>query len=351
MTRRRSRKGTKRGYRILALVPEGSIPPDTLDDLAEDEIPDWQMEFDVVSSLKRQGHEVECLDVKGELQPIREAIAARKPHVVFNMLEEFHGFVAFDVNLVAFLELLKVPYTGCNPRGLMIARDKALTKKILSYHRIRVPGFAVFPRNSRFRRVKRLNYPLIVKSLIEESSVGLAQASVVNTDAQLEQRVRFVHEQVGSDAIAEEYIEGRELNLGIIGNRRLTTFPVWELNLGNLPEGAPRFATARIKWDPDYREKYDIDSHPAEDLPEGAEERIARMGKRIYRLLGLSGYARLDLRLRDDGAIFVIEANPNPDLGEVEDFSAAAEAGGISYDDLIGRILRLARSYHSAWFQ
>lgn len=340
-----------RRLRVLALVPAGSVPPESLDDMSEKQIEDLKMEYDVLTALGHLRHETRCLGVRDDLLPIREAIEGWKPHVVFNMLEEFHGHVSFDQNVVAYLELLRVPYTGCNPRGLVLSRDKALTKKILSYHRIHVPGFAVFPRGRRLHRPKRLSFPLLVKSLTEEASSGISQASLVTNDEQLVQRVEFVHEHTQSDAIAEEYIEGRELYLGILGNHRLETFPLWEMVWRKLPEGIPRIATARVKFNVDYQKKYGIVTRAAKGLPEGAAERVARLGKRIYRVLGLSGYARLDLRMRDDGQLFVLEANPNPDLSHDEDFSQAADAGGIPYNPLIRRILSLGLRYHATWYR
>jgi len=338
-----------RKMRILALVPEGSIPPDTLEGKTEKEIAVWKMEYDVVTALEQLGHTVRCLDVRSDLGAIREAIRELEPGIVFNMLEEFHGFVAFDANVVSYLELLKVPYTGCNPRGLILGRDKALSKKILTYHRIFTPDFQVFPRGRRIHCPKRLDFPLFVKSLTEEASTGIAQASIVANEEQLLARVTFIHESVGSDAIAEEYIEGRELYLGVLGNQRLETFPLWEMVFEKLPEGMANIATARVKHDFAYQKKHGITTRAAKDLPEGAPSRIARLGKRIYRLLGLSGYARLDLRLRDDGRVFVLEANPNPDLSLDEDFSLSAEAGGYPYNALIRRILSLGMRYHRTW--
>ncbi|MHC4578893.1 MAG: D-alanine--D-alanine ligase family protein [Planctomycetota bacterium] len=337
--------------RVLALVPEGGVPPDSLEGLSEKEIAAWKMEYDVVSALARIGHEVRCLAVRDDLLPLRTTIEEFRPHIVFNMLEEFHGYVSFDQNVVSYLELLRVPYTGCNPRGLVLARDKALTKKILSYHRIHVPGFAVFPRGRRIRRPKRLSFPLLVKSLTEEASSGISQASLVQTEEQLTQRVAFVHEHTRSDAIAEEYIEGRELYLGILGNHRLETFPLWEMVWEKLPEGMPRIATARVKFDAEYQKKHGIATRAARKLAEGVADRIARLGKRIYRLLDLSGYARLDLRLREDGRVFILEANPNPDLSHDEDFAHAAKAGGLRYRELIRRILSLGRRYHVTWYR
>ncbi len=335
--------------RVLALVPEGSTPPPRLAGFSAKEIARWRMEFDLVRAIRARGHEVTCLEPRGEVARVRDAIAEKDPHVVFNMLEEFHGFVEFEPHVAALLELLKVPHTGCNPRGLTIARDKALTKTILARHGIRVPGFAVFPRGRRFRPA-RLAFPLLVKSLTEESSAGLAHGSLVHDVSRLRDRVAFVHEQVLSDAIAEEYIEGRELNIALLGNRRPRAFPAWELDLARLPPKAPRFATARVKWDLAYQKRYGIRSRPAR-LTEGAAERLARLGKRVYSLLGLSGYARVDLRLRADGLAFFLEANPNPDLSRADDFARAAAAAGLGYPDLVERILRLGIAYHAAWYQ
>lgn len=333
--------------RILALVPEGQIPPDSVEGLSDQQVLDVKMEYDVVTALQNLGHEVRCLDVRYDLAPIREAVERFKPHVVFNMLEEFHGIAAFDQNVVAYLELLKQAYTGCNPRGLVLARDKSLAKKILTYHRIPTPRFAVVPRGRKRTRHKKLTYPLIVKSTIQDASAGISQASIVANAEQLEKRVAFVHESTESDALVEEYIEGRELYLAVLGNVRLQTFPVWEIELDTLPEGAPRIATEKVKFDAEYQKKHKIQTGPAKNLPEGMAERIARVGKRIFKRLGLSGYARIDLRLKDDGGVYVLEANPNPDLSMDEDFALACEAGGLPFEPLIQRIVSLGERWRA----
>jgi D-alanine-D-alanine ligase len=333
--------------RVLSLVPKGSIPPETLEGMSYREIAPVKMEYDVTTTLDNLGHEVKTLDVRDDLGPIREAVDAWKPHVVFNMLEEFHGFVAFDQNVVAYLELMQVPYTGCNPRGLVLARDKALTKKILSYHRIKVPGFAVFPHPGKLRVPRRLRFPLVVKSLIEEASSGISQASIVHDGDQLRKRVAFMHEQFPGGVIAEEYVEGREVYVGVLGNRSLRAFPLWELIL---PEGAPRIATAKVKFDTAYQKKHGITSQRAEGIAAPVEAGIARLVKRIYRLLGLSGYARLDMRLTPEGDVYVLEANPNPDLAVDEDFALAAEAGGMGHRELVAHILSLGLRYYDRWY-
>ncbi|MGH8515501.1 MAG: D-alanine--D-alanine ligase family protein, partial [Gammaproteobacteria bacterium] len=212
----------------------------------------------MVSTLRAAGHEVMPLGVQYELKPIKDEIDAWQPHVVFNLLEQFHGEPTYDQNVASYLELLRIPYTGCNPRGMTLAHDKALTKMILSYHRLLVPNFAVYPINRKVRRPKRLKFPLLVKSISEEGSVGIARASIVNDDEKLAERVEFIHRQTKTHAIAEQYIAGREIYVGVIGNQRLQCYTPWELVIEKLPEGAPNIATSKLKWDPAYQEKVGV---------------------------------------------------------------------------------------------
>ncbi|MGE3176419.1 MAG: D-alanine--D-alanine ligase [Vicinamibacterales bacterium] len=327
--------------RILALVHQHLIPPDPLPEGVDPVSAPWRTEYDVISTLRGLGHEVHPLGVHDDLGDIRRASTEWKPHIAFNLLEGFDDVAIFDQNVVSHLELLKLPYTGCNPRGLLLARDKSLSKKLLAYHRIPVPEFEVFRIGRPIRRPKRLTFPLIVKSLTQEASIGIAQASVVDTDEKLKERVLFVHESIGTAAIAEQYIEGRELYVGVLGNQALQAFPVWELFFTNMPADAKRIATDRVKWSVKYQQKYGIESGPAKDLPEGVADRIQHVCKRAYRALEMSGYARVDLRLDPDGRVFVLEANPNPQIARGEDFAASAEKVGIGYDGLIQRIVNL----------
>jgi D-alanine-D-alanine ligase len=242
--------------------------------------------------------------------------------------------------VVSYLELMKTPYTGCNPRGLMLSRDKALAGTLLAYHRIPAPEFAVV-RMGRVPRIKkRLPFPLIVKSLTQEASIGISQASIVEDEAALRERVTFIHQSIGTDAIVERYIDGRELYVGVLGNERLRVFPVWEMNFAQMPDRAYRIASERVKWNEAYREKYGIMTGPA-DLPADVTRRVQHLSKRVFRTLDLSGYARIDLRLAADGRVYVLEANPNPQLAYGEDFAEAAEHAGVSYEALLQRILGL----------
>jgi D-alanine-D-alanine ligase len=326
--------------RVLALMHPELVPDDDRSRLSPQEAAASKTEYDVVRTLRAAGHEVYPLGVQHELLPIRDMVDQIKPHIVFNLLEEFHGEVLFDQNVVSFLELLHMPYTGCNPRGLVISRGKALSKKLVAYHRIRVPDFAVFPMGQKVRRPARLKFPLIVKSLIEHASAGIARASVVDSDEKLAERVAFVHERIGTDAIAEQFIEGRELYVSVLGNDRLAVFPVWELAARNRAEGEPLIATARVKHDVDYQERHGIFTGPA-TLSEELAARMARSARRIYKILELSGYARLDFRLDAAGDFYFLEANPNPEIAEHEEFAEAAGAAGIPYPALLERILTL----------
>ncbi|HZR24808.1 MAG TPA: ATP-grasp domain-containing protein [Vicinamibacterales bacterium] len=327
--------------RIVALVHRHLIPPDKIEEGTDITSAPWRTEYDVISTLTAMGHEVRALGVHDDLGEIRRLHDEWKPHIAFNLLEGFDDITIFDQNVVSHLELLKLAYTGCNPRGLLLARDKSLSKKLLAYHRVNVPDFEVFRIGRPVRRSKRLPFPLIVKSLTQEASIGISQASVVDTDDKLKERVTFIHESIGTAAIVEQYIEGREIYVGIIGNSQLQALPVWELHFTSMPEGVRRIATDRVKWSVKYQKKYGIDSGPAKDLSEEKADELQHVCKRAYRALELSGYARIDLRLDEAGTAWVLEANPNPQIAKGEDFAASAERVGLNYEAVLQRILNL----------
>ena len=330
-----------RRLRVLVLMDPALVPPDSTDGYSVQEINEWKTEYDVVSTLRAAGHEVRPLGVEDELKAVRDEIEGFKPQVVFTLLEDFHGKVIYDQNVASFLELMQIPYTGCNPRGLMLARGKDLSKTLAHYRRIAVPTFAVFPMHRKVKRPTRLALPLIVKSLSEDASLGISQASVVDTDEKLAERVAFIHDRIGTAAIAEQYIEGRELYVGVLGNERLRVLPVWELKFGNLAQSAWPIATEKIKHDPSYQERLGIVDGPAKGLTPEVSSRIQRIAKRVYRTLGLDGYARIDFRLSADGIPYFIEANPNPEIAKSQEFATAARHDGLAYPDLLHRILAL----------
>src|SRR4051812_27757261 len=298
------------------------------------------MEYDVIETLREVGHDVRPLGIHDDLRSIRATNDEFKPQIVFNLMEAFAGVTTFDQNVVSYLELLRLPYTGCNPRGLILARDKALSKKLLAYHRIPVPDFTVVSVGRKVVLPKRMRFPLIVKSLFFEASAGISQASVVENAEQLARRVTFIHENLGTAAIVEQFIDGRELYVGVIGNERLETLPVWEMSFEKMPENRWRIATERVKWSTQYQKRHGIMTQKAA-LDDGLSERIHRIARRAYRALDLNGYARIDFRLNNAGQPYVLEANPNPNLAYGEDFAESAEVYGVPYERLLDRILTL----------
>jgi D-alanine-D-alanine ligase len=331
-----------RKKRVLVLMHIDLVPPDDIAGRPEAELLEYKTEYDVISGLRELGHEVQKLGLYDDLTPLRQAIQDFKPHIVFNLLDEFRGEAMLDQNVVSYLELVQVPYTGRNPRGLMLARDKALSKQILHYHRIRVPRFAVVPAGRKLKRKPtRVDYPLIVKSQIEEASFGIAEASIVYNDEKLAERVEFMHAKVGTSLILEQYIDGRELYVGVMGNKRLQVLPVWELEIRRLRADAPNIATRRVKWNLKYQKRRGVKIGPARDLPPELEALLVKTTKRVFRLLQLSGYARVDFRLDAEGRPYFLEANPNADIAYGDEFAEAAEAAGIAYEPLLNRFLAI----------
>ena len=339
-----------RKLRVVVMMHADLVPPESVKGMSAEEINPFKMELDVVSALERLGHDVHVIGVEDDLKPVREAIATYRPQIVFNLLMHFHDAGILDSAIVSWMELMKQAYTGCNPRGLLVANDKALCKKVLSYHRIRAPHFLILAHGKTVSALPRgLEFPLIVKSRSEHASTGIAQASIVRDLDQLNERADFIHRNVGTAAICEEYIAGRELTIGVMGNQRLETTPVWEVTMDKLPEGAPNIVTSKLKWDLAYQKQVGLKSGPAHDLPEGTAERIDRLARRIYRALGLSGFARIDIRMDAEDRIWILEANPNPDLCFGEDFAEGFERQGYSYEAVIQKLLNLGLRYEPPW--
>ena len=334
-----------RKRRVLLLVREDFVPPESIEGLTDKEIKPWKGEFDVREALMERGHGVEVLGVDADLDAVDAAVRGFRPHVVFNLLEEFARESAFVAYLLGHFEMRGVAYTGCNPIGLLYAADKARQQRVLRQHRIQTPGFFVVGRGKKVLRPKRMEFPLIVKGLTTHGSLGVSQASVVWDEAALGERVAFVHQTLATDAIVERYIDGRELYVGVLGNKRLDVLPIWELRMENLPKGAPFVATEKVKWDLAYQERVGLSTGAAEGLDEAVIERVRRMAKRAYRALEQSGYGRMDFRVTGDGRVYLMESNPNCDLTYGEDFAKSAEMVGVGYPALIERIVGLGERW------
>jgi D-alanine-D-alanine ligase len=349
MRLRGSTHTSKKKYRVLLMVHETLVPPDDARGISASRLDDVRAELDVLLALRRLGHDTCVIGVGNELGKLRETISQWRPHVVFNLLDEFDGIISYDHYVVAYLELLKQRYTGCNPRGMMLSRDKVLTKRVLASHGIATPAFTLFPFGARFRTPPRLEFPLFVKSATEDASLGISQASIVEDVRDLRARVQFIHEHVQSDALAEEYVDGREIYVGVLGNTRLTTLPPWEMDFGAPATARARIATAKVKWDRKYQARHGIRTGNARDLSAGQRTQLGTLARRTYRALYMNGFARLDFRLCNDGRIVLLEANANPNLSKGEDLADAAKASGMSYTALVSRIVELGLAYMPEW--
>jgi D-alanine-D-alanine ligase len=299
-------------------------------------------EADVFECLQRLGHAVETLPVFDNLADIVNKMKSCAPDVVFNLSESFHHDRAHEPNIPALLELMKVKYTGAGPDALLLCKDKAVAKKVLAYHHVRLPHFVVSHRMSPLRSLKRFTYPAFVKPRAEESSDGIAKASFARDEKEVIERAQFIHQKFDCDALIEEYIEGRELYVSVIGNRRLTVFPPREVFFDNMPQDVPKFATFHAKWNESYRQKWGITNGAARELSPDIDKQLRKLARNVYRWLKIRGFGRLDVRLTDKGELYVIEANPNPSLAADEDFAQSAAAAGVTYDALIQNILDLA---------
>ena len=331
----------KKKLKVLALFD--AIAPTTIDqDLsAELATDDWKTERDVLAALREHGHTAEYLAIFDNLDLIEQKLQQFEPDIIFNLADQFKNNRAFDQNIVSFLAMRGVPFTGCGSTGLTLCKHKAVSKKILGYHRIHTPAFVTIARGKRIARPKHLKFPILVKPLKEEASLGISQASFVENDDQFRDRVQFIHEKFDNDVIAEEYIEGRELYVSVIGNHRLDVFPIRELVFREVPPDEPKIATYKAKWDEDYRKRWGLENRHAENIDPAVITTIQQTCRRIYHLLTIDGYARLDLRLTADNKVYFIEANPNPTLAADEDFAQSALKANLTYPQLIDRITRL----------
>ena len=331
----------KKKLKVLALFDAATATTIDQDFSAELKTEDWKTEANVLAALGKLGHTTEHLAIFDDLDLVRQKPQSFEPDVIFNLADQFKNNRAFDQNIVSFLEMHGLPFTGCGSTGLTLCKHKGISKKILGYHRIRVPDFVTIARGKRVARPRRLKFPILVKPLKEEASYGISQASFVETDEQFKERVQFIHEKYDHDVIAEEYIAGRELYVSVLGNQRLEAFPIRELVFKEVPPDEPKIATYKAKWDEEYRKRWGLQNQFAEGLDPAIAWNIQQTCKRIYRLLTIDGYARLDLRLTPANEVYFIEANPNPILAEDEDFAQSALKANLPYPELIDRIVRL----------
>jgi D-alanine-D-alanine ligase len=331
----------RKKLKVLVLF-DGSGPTTVDQDFsAEMKTEDWKTEANVMQALGQAGHAAEHLAIFDDVDLLRQKLETFAPDVLFNLVEQFRNNPGFDQNIVSFFEMQGLPFTGCGSSGLTLCKHKGISKKILHYHGIHVPDFLVIPRGQRVGKLTRPKFPLVVKPIKEEASYGISRASFVENADDLRERVSFIHDKYNSAAIAEEYIDGREIYASIMGNLRLKVFPIRELVFREVPPNEPKIATYKAKWDDEYRKRWGLTNQFADGLEAGLLKEIEDTCKRIYRLLTIEGYARIDLRLTSDNKLYFIEANPNPHLAADEDFAQSASKAGLPYSQLIDAITRL----------
>jgi D-alanine-D-alanine ligase len=330
--------------RITVLLDSATIPVD--DPAFLDVSGEASTERHVVNALRELGHDVSILPVPEDPAVLVTGLRALAPRLVFNLTEVFRDSRRHDKNIAALLEMLGLPFTGTGSTGLMLCRDKGLCKQLLSLHKIRVPGFLVFPCDRRLRVPKHARFPMVVKPAFADGSEGIANASFVKDPETLVERVDFVHRKWRQSAIAEEYIDGRELYVGVVGDQRLTVLPPRELFFTRAEEGGPLLATYRVKWDHAYQEKWGISFGFAE-LSGPTWKNVERVCRKAFRILELRDYGRVDLKITGDGRIVILEVNPNPDIAYGEEVAEAAEKAGITYTELIRRIVAGAMRRHA----
>ncbi len=338
-----------RRLRVLLLTHAELYARDSVVGKTESEQLPWRTEYHVMRGLRALGHEVVQLGLDTSLAPLHDALDRFDPHIVFNLLIELRDSGGFEPHVVAALEARGARYTGCNSEALVLTRDKAITKKLLAWHGMPIPEFATYRRGRRHRAPNGLAFPLIVKPIDEGGSYGIRRNSLVKSALALERRVAWVHRHCGHDAIAERYIDGREITVGLLGNRRPHCLPLWEISFAGLADGAPRIATERIKWSVKQRRACGVRSGPARRLPRGVPSAIERLALRAWRVLRLSGFARIDFRVDAAGTPWLIDVNANPDVDFREDFARSAAHEGVRPEQLLQRILELGLRYRPHW--
>src|SRR4051812_40342073 len=294
----------------------------------------------VAKALRQRGHTPSVLGIHGDLGKMLSGIRRRKPDLIFNLMEMFGENLRGDVGVVGFLDLVDIPYTGGGPGEFYLRQDKGLTKKLLAFDEIRYPDFAVFSRDD-LETGGSLRLPLFVKPLRADASIGIGTNSLVHDYKTLMKRVVAIHEELNDSALAEEYIEGREFYVGILGNRDPVAFPPIEMDFSGLPEGAPRILDKKAKWAENSAEYKGTRAIMA-DVSDELRARLQKVSLDAYRALRVRDYGRVDLRLTDTGDIYVIEVNANCYLEKESEFATAAAASGLEYPALINRLVDLA---------
>lgn len=293
----------------------------------------------VFKTLQKLGHTITPFAIYDNLGALFTELQSRRHDLVFHQAESFRGDRAHEAHLAAFYQLAGVKHTGASCEVLSLCSDKALTKKILSHHHVRTPFFETFGDNHSEDRVMLFPFPGIVKPLNLEGSEGISQSSFVSNASEAIERAKWIRSKLGVDAIFEEYIDGRELYVSLLGGKRTPLLPIREHFFGEVEESAPKIATFNAKWNEEYRKKWGIKSGFAKNLSPALTAKLYSTAKRIARLLGIQTYARIDFRLKSDGTIYFIEANPNPSIYADDELAMASIKNGMDYSEFLQKII------------
>jgi D-alanine-D-alanine ligase len=296
----------------------------------------------VASALRKRKHQVSILAVHGDVKKLVNGLARRKPELVFNLLEEFGDDPNGNISVCGLLELLRYRYTGCGPGEFYLGQDKALAKRLLAFEDILYPKFAVFSKDKDFETGGNLKLPLFVKPVAQDASIGIGKKSLVRDSTEMMQRVLAIHKDHDDAALAEEFIDGREFYVGVLGNLDAQALPPIEADFSKLPEGAPKVYDRNAKWEPGTVEYNAVKTAVAADLPDELRARLQKVSLDAYRALRVRDYGRVDLRVADTGEIYVLEVNASCYLEKHDEFSVAAAAAGIDHVELVNRIADLA---------
>ena len=295
----------------------------------------------VARTLRRLGHRVSVLGVHGDVKRLIAGLSRRKPELVFNLMEMFGDNVFGDIPVTGLLDLLGLRYTGSGPGELYLSQDKGLTKKLLAFEDILYPRYAVFSRQAAFETGGNLRMPLFVKPLRSDASLGIGGKSLVHDAVALMERVAAIHKELEDSALAEEYIDGREFYVGVLGNSQPKALPPVEVDFTGFPEGVPKVMDSKAKWDERSKEYKGTKSVIA-TLPDELRAKLQKVAVDAYRALRVKDYGRVDLRLTETGEIYVLEVNASCYLEKSSEFAMAAAASGLDYPRLIERIVNLA---------
>ena len=300
---------------------------------------------EIFAALTKLGYEPFYHVLDGRLQSLTQ-VARLEADLVFNLTESYAGDDTMDMNIAAYLDLVGRAYTGAGPHALYLAQDKALAKKIFAFHGIKTPYFATSYRG-KLDHAHDISFPLIVKPVSEDGSIGIDATSVVGSVKELMEKIHYIHEEFDSPALIEEYIEGREIYAAVLGNENAEVLPLVELDLSRLPEGMAKIAGKEVKWEKETEAYKVTKSAPVEDMDDEATQGLEEKALAAYRALKLRDYGRIDMRLTPSGAVYVIEANPNPWLSSGAEFAMAARKSGRTYSQLIAEIVDLAKARYS----